>query len=172
VREEFGAAVPLVLAGGECEMGLESTIVGCQGDELLLLRPGGITHAQLEAVAGPVRRARSGEGPRAPGTTRSHYAPQTPVCIVDAGHLVLAGERADVLACGAAPASYAGPLWIEASRDPQRHAHDLYANLRRLDRVGAAEILVEAPPDDAAWDAIRDRLGRAAAQAEDAVEGP
>jgi L-threonylcarbamoyladenylate synthase len=171
VRDEFGDAVPLVLDGGDCELGLESTIVGCLGGELLLLRPGGITHAALEAVAGPVRRPRAGEGPRAPGTTRSHYAPATPVRIVDARALASAGARAAVLARGPAPAAYAGPLWIDAGDDPRRYAHDLYANLRRLDRAGAAEILVLAPPEPVAWDAIRDRLGRAAAQAEDEVEG-
>jgi L-threonylcarbamoyladenylate synthase len=173
VREEFGAGVPLVLDGGDCEVGLESTIVSCLGETPLLLRPGGITLEQLEAVAGPVRRATAGEGPRAPGTTRSHYAPSTPVRLVTRDAAAAADRGAAVLALGAAPAGYDGPLWIDAGARPEPYAHDLYANLRRLDRAGAAEILVEQPPATPAWDAVRDRLGRAAARDEDeAVEGP
>jgi L-threonylcarbamoyladenylate synthase len=173
VRDEFGDAVPLVLDGGDCEVGLESTIVSFLQAAPLLLRPGGITLAQLEAVAGPVRRAAVGEGPRAPGTTRSHYAPATPVRRVSHDALSAAPADAAVLALGPAPHAYAGPLWIDAGAEPGRYAHDLYANLRRLDRSGAAEILVEEPPTAAAWEAVHDRLGRAAARDDaEAVEGP
>ena len=165
VREEFGDAVPIVLDGGECELGLESTIVSCL-DGLLLLRPGAIALPELEAAAGlPVRRAARGEGPRAPGTTQAHYAPRTPLKLVPAGALPGAAAGADVavLARGAAPHGFRGRLWIEAGDDAGRYGHALYANLRRLDQAAAAAILVEAVPGDVAWEAVRDRLGRAAA---------
>jgi L-threonylcarbamoyladenylate synthase len=70
---------------------------------------------------------------------------------------------AAVLARRPAPRGFAGASWLDAGEDPVRYAHDLYANLRRLDHAGARVILVEAVPDGRAWDAVRDRLGRAAA---------
>jgi L-threonylcarbamoyladenylate synthase len=175
VRDEFGAAVPCVLDGGDCEVGLESTIVACLDDDVpLLLRPGRIALAELEAVAGPIRRAAAGEGPRAPGTTRSHYAPATPVRLADAAELATQRDpRVAVLALRAAPAAFGGAAWIDAGATPEHYGRGLYANLRHLDRVGARVILVESPPADAAWDAVHDRLQRAAARGEDElVEGP
>jgi L-threonylcarbamoyladenylate synthase len=174
VREEFGAAVPLVLDGGDCEVGLESTIVACLVGVPLLLRPGRITLAELEQVVGTVRRAAAGEGPRAPGTTRSHYAPATPVRLVEADELATQRDpRTAVLARRPAPAGFDGVAWIDARRTPGQYGHDLYANLRRLDAVGARVILVEAPPAEAAWEAVRDRLQRAATRGDDeTVEGP
>ncbi|MEI8298121.1 MAG: L-threonylcarbamoyladenylate synthase [Pseudomonadota bacterium] len=163
VREEFGAQTPFLLEGGDCEVGLESTIVSLAG-EPLLLRPGGIPQADLEQITGPLRRAAPGEGPRAPGTTVAHYAPATTLSLIATAALT-AGlpTSVAVLARGPAPAGFGGRLWLEAGTDPQRYAHDLYANLRQLDRAGAGSILVESVPDTAPWDAIRDRLARAAA---------
>ena len=169
VRAEFGAAVPIVLDGGDCEFGLESTIVSCL-DGLLLLRPGAIALPELEAAAGvPVRRAARGEGPRAPGTTAAHYAPRTPLRLVASGALAAATSRADiaVLARRAVPAGFRGRLWIDAGADADGYGHALYANLRRLDAAAAAAIVVETVPDDIAWEAVRDRLGRAAAACAD-----
>jgi L-threonylcarbamoyladenylate synthase len=68
-----------------------------------------------------------------------------------------------VLAQGTAPADYRGPLWLDAGAAAARYAHDLYANLRRLDHVAAATIVVETVPDGIEWEAVRDRLARAAA---------
>jgi len=164
VREEFGTAVPIVLDGGACSVGLESTIVSCL-DELLLLRPGGITVAELEAVVGPVRRAAPGEGPRAPGSTAAHYAPRTPLRLAARAAFAAAAlaPAVAVLAQGPARAGYGGPLWIDAGRSAERYGRELYANLRRLDHSGAGAIVVESPPEGAAWEAVRDRLARAAA---------
>jgi L-threonylcarbamoyladenylate synthase len=178
VRDEFGAAVPLVLDGGDCEVGLESTIVACLAGEVLLLRPGHVSRAALETVAGPVRVATPGEGPRAPGTTRAHYAPATPLARAPGAALARGvAPGAAVLACRPAPSGYAGPLWIDGGTDPVRYGHDLYANLRRLDAAGASAILVEDVPAEDAWAAVRDRLARAAAAGEGdegrgAFEGP
>jgi len=163
VRAEFGAQTPFLLEGGDCEVGLESTIVSLAG-EPLLVRPGGIPQAALEAITGPLRRPAAGEGPRAPGTTVAHYAPATALRLVPAADLAGAWPAdVAVLARRPAPPDFAGRLWLDAGTDPARYAHDLYANLRRLDQAGAGSILVEVVPDDPDWDAIRDRLGRAAA---------
>ncbi len=163
VREEFGSDAPFVLDGGDCSVGLESTIVSLVG-EPLLVRPGGIAAAELEAVTGPLRRAAAGEGPRAPGTSRAHYAPATRLVMVAGPALATtAGPASAVLARRPAPVGFGGLLWLAAPAGPVDYAHDLYANLRRLDHAGAATIVVEAVPQDPAWEAVRDRLARAAA---------
>jgi L-threonylcarbamoyladenylate synthase len=164
VRDEFGASVSVVLDGGSCRVGLESTIVSLVG-EPLLLRPGGVSQQDIEAVIGRVRRAARGEGPRAPGTTRAHYAPATPLVLAAgaAFEAALGEAHLAVLAQRPAPAGFRGPLWIDGGLDAERYAHELYANLRRLDVAHARRILVEGVPAGAAWDAIRDRLERAAA---------
>jgi L-threonylcarbamoyladenylate synthase len=164
VREEFGTSVPVVLDGGPCRVGLESTIVSCLG-EPLLLRPGGIAQSELEAVVGPIRRAARGEGPRAPGTTQAHYAPRTALVLLGGTDFDAAADAPGVavLAQQPAPARFSGRLWVDAGLDAERYAHDLYANLRRLDDSGARTIVVEAVPPTSQWDAIRDRLTRAAA---------
>ncbi|HXQ30626.1 MAG TPA: L-threonylcarbamoyladenylate synthase [Steroidobacteraceae bacterium] len=164
VREEFGAALPIVLDGGASSVGLESTIVSCL-DELLLLRPGGITVPELEALVGPVRRADRGEGPRAPGSPAAHYAPGTPLVLAAGAAFAAAAlaPAAAVLAQGPARAGFSGRLWIDAGRNAVQYGHDLYSNLRRLDHSGAGTIVVESPPEGPAWEAIRDRLTRAAA---------
>jgi L-threonylcarbamoyladenylate synthase len=164
VRDEFGADAPLILDGGECSVGLESTIVSCL-DGVLLLRPGGVSVPELEAQVGPVRRAAAGEGPRAPGTTVAHYAPATPLRVVSAGELAAAAAAPGVavLARRPPPDGFAGPAWLNAGEEPGAYAHGLYANLRQLDRCGARSIVAEAVPGGPAWDAVRDRLSRAAA---------
>ena len=169
VREEFGAAVGLVLDGGDCAVGLESTIVACLDGRLRLLRPGGITRAQLEAVVGPLPSTDE-PAPRVPGSEKSHYAPATPVELVEPSGLearlraLPAGQQAAVLARRAPPAGCAARAWRVLPNDAAGYGHALYAALRELDRCGAERILVERVPDHAAWDAVRDRLERAAAR--------
>ncbi|QJR13394.1 L-threonylcarbamoyladenylate synthase [Usitatibacter palustris] len=168
VRDEFGPDLP-VLDGGPCEVGIESTIVDLSRGTAVLLRPGAITREQIAAIVGEVRE-RDSEAPRASGTLASHYAPHTPLELVDEHALeprvraaVARGERVAVLARGPARAS-AATSWHSAPESAAAYAHDLYANLRLLDASGAGLILVEAPPRDAAWDAVNDRLARAASE--------
>jgi L-threonylcarbamoyladenylate synthase len=170
VREEFGDAVKVVLDGGECQVGLESTIVSCEPGRLRLLRPGAITLAELRRVAGEVRVGADAQSPRVPGSTVSHYAPRTPVTLVSdqelqalALGLSRAGERIAVLARRPLPPGLPGVTWIQAPASLEPFAHDLYANLRTLDKAGCARILVQQVPGDERWDAVRDRLARAAA---------
>jgi L-threonylcarbamoyladenylate synthase len=170
VREEFGSALPLVLDGGDSDVGLESAIVSCAEDLPRLLRPGAITPAQLRAVAGALVVGAAGGSPRVPGSTRSHYAPRTPVVLVDDAALeaevasdIATGRPPAVLARRPAPPSVAAATWIDAGADVEAYAHALYANLRVLDKAGAPRLLVQAVPPDEAWDAVRDRLSRAAA---------
>jgi L-threonylcarbamoyladenylate synthase len=168
VAEDLGDAVAMILDGGSCAVGIESTIVAFTTGEPVLLRPGGIGIDALAGVLGRAPRAPDATAPRASGTLASHYAPRTPARLVDGA--TLASEvarraappaRVAVLARSIArPADFAG-RWLAAPLDPIRYAHDLYANLRELDRAEVASILIEAPPDDDAWLAVRDRLTRA-----------
>ena len=170
VREEFGAAVPVVLDGGECKLGLESTIVACIHGEVRLLRPGQITLTQLRDEVGEVASGPGAEAPRVPGSAPAHYAPATPLRLVAAGQverlaaeLARGGARIGVLAQRPPLGTFRNVTWINAGTRLESFAHDLYAHLRTLDKAGAACLLVQEVPADESWDAVRDRLNRAAA---------
>jgi L-threonylcarbamoyladenylate synthase len=178
VAEEFGPELSLVLDGGPCEVGIESTIVDVTGDTPVLLRPGHISTAML---AGALRKpvltraeldARMNVGaqaarevPRVSGALAAHYAPRTPLERVPTGALdlrarmlVAAGRRVGVWST-VKPA--ADVMWVAAPLDPVAYAQDLYAMLRFLDTQGCDILLVDALPDTDAWAAVNDRLGRA-----------
>jgi L-threonylcarbamoyladenylate synthase len=168
VADDLGDAVDLILDGGACNVGIESTIVAFTTDTPMLLRPGGIAQDAIAAVLGRMPIARDATAPRASGSLSSHYAPRTPASLVapDAlrAELVQLGERDErvgVLArtCDA-PEELDG-VWIRAPGDPASYARMLYANLRALDAANADSILIEQVPGDPAWSAIRDRLARA-----------
>ncbi|HYC38731.1 MAG TPA: L-threonylcarbamoyladenylate synthase [Usitatibacter sp.] len=164
VREEFGPSLPLI-DGGSCDVGLESTIVDLSRGEPVLLRPGGISRAQLEAALARPLRDRDAGAPRVSGTLEAHYAPRTALSLVAGDALDAAAVRPDVaiLALRGKPPGAHATAWIAAPAEPTRYGHDLYANLRSLDASGANRILVEAPPAEPAWEAVNDRLRRAAA---------
>jgi L-threonylcarbamoyladenylate synthase len=170
VREEFGEAVRVILDGGESQIGLESTIVSFEGERVRLLRPGYITRSQLAEVAGEVIVGAVPAAPRVPGSTLSHYAPLTPMTIVPvdeidkrAEMMSEGGRRVAVLAMRLPLKTYPSVTWINAGRRPDAYAHDLYANLRALDKAGCEQILVQDVPGEEKWTAIRDRLARGAA---------
>ncbi|HEX6006780.1 MAG TPA: L-threonylcarbamoyladenylate synthase [Burkholderiales bacterium] len=170
VRQEFGSSVDFILDGGETEVGIESTIVDLSGAEPAVLRPGMIAQRALEDALGVVLGACSGSSPRAPGTLERHYAPQTPLMVMEAdlmlelaSSLVRQGKRVAVLARSARQPLSSAITWVAAPSDASGYAHQLYANLRRLDAAGCDAILAEAPPESPEWLAIRDRLTRASA---------
>lgn len=167
VAAELGTAVDLVLDGGACPVGIESAIVDCSGERPALLRPGSISAEVIAEVLGAPLDNPDHRAPRAPGRLPSHYAPQTPLVLVDAAALVglesrASSERIAVLARGAPPAQAEQLVWVTAPAEPADYARALYANLRRLDRLGCSVIMVEMPPDEPAWAAVLDRLSRAA----------
>jgi len=170
VREEFGAEVRVVLDGGDCKLGLESTIVACLDGQVQLLRPGSVTLSQLEQVVGEVQTHISAQTPRVPGSAGTHYAPVTPLSVVSSDQLEQqvalltdAGVRVGVLAQHPPLGTYRLTTWINGGARPESYAHDLYAHLRTLDKAGCARILVQQVPSDERWDAAYDRLHRAAA---------
>ncbi|WP_443082458.1 L-threonylcarbamoyladenylate synthase [Tepidimonas sp.] len=160
----------LVLDAGACPVGIESTIVDATRKQPVLLRPGMITRAQLEAAAGLPVADRDAQAPRASGMLASHYAPRARVRLMAADELQTAldllGAQAPRLAV-----YHRSPLRCASARvrlqrmpdDAQACAHELFAVLRALDDGETTLIWVERPPADAAWDGVRDRLQRAAA---------
>ena len=166
VRDEFGDTVP-VLDGGACEVGLESTIVDLSRERPVLLRPGGVARADIAATLGVPLLDRDVAAPRASGTLDAHYAPRTPLRLLEAAAFdaALAEDSADIAAMGLGRTRPRRAIasWIAGPMDALRYGHDLYANLRALDASGAREIVVEAPPRTPPWEAVNDRLARAAA---------
>jgi len=167
VRDEFGAGVPIVLDGGDCEVGIESTIVDVSGEVPRILRPGHIRKPQLEAVIGPVAEGAQAQSPRVSGSLQSHYAPHTRTELLSRDALI---ERASACARNgesvlaltiAMPVQNVAGIALPADADA--YGHGLYAALRELDMRRADRLLVESPPLQAEWIAVLDRLSRAAA---------
>jgi L-threonylcarbamoyladenylate synthase len=156
--------VEFVLDGGASEVGIESTIVDLTGAEPVLLRPGRISKADLEKALGAKVLEKQSSSPRHSGGLERHYAPRTPVLLVPPHQLdAEIARRGDTVAVLA----FSKPdervdYWIRMQREPRSYAHRLYAALRELDGAGCGAILIETPPETAEWDAVRDRLSRAA----------
>ncbi|MES2687284.1 MAG: L-threonylcarbamoyladenylate synthase [Pseudomonadota bacterium] len=173
VADEFGDDL-LVLDGGPCEIGIESSIVDCTRGRPVLLRPGVFTRAQLEAACGePLLDdgdMLDADAPRASGTLASHYAPNARVRLMDAAAIQAA---LDLLGADAAHiAVYARSIVrIQSDKviyrrmpdDALATAQQLFAVLRGFDALGVKLIWIELPPSGPEWDGVRDRLGRAAA---------
>jgi L-threonylcarbamoyladenylate synthase len=174
VSQEFGDAL-LVLDGGPCAVGIESSIVDCTRGRPVLLRPGVLTRDQLAAACGePVLDKEdlqeAGRTPRASGTLEAHYAPDAKVRLMDAGAiqaaLDLLGTEAAHIAVYARSTlriPSANVLYRRMPDDAAAAARQLFAVLRDFDAQGIKLIWIEHPPATAEWDGVRDRLGRAAA---------
>jgi L-threonylcarbamoyladenylate synthase len=138
-----GAHVDMVLDGGACTVGIESTVISLAGATPRILRPGMISQTQIEAVIGPVA---CGAGAESPGQHPRHYSPRTRVVLGDSpreGN----GYRLD---------------FQVMPQDPAAYAERLYRELHELDGKGYDWISIELPPDTPEWAGIRDRLSRAA----------
>jgi L-threonylcarbamoyladenylate synthase len=153
-EEEVGAAAALVLDGGACALGLESTIIGF-GERATLLRAGAIPAAQIEALIGPLARAKHGDALAAPGMMTRHYAPRARLRL----NAATPREGESYLAFGAAPEN---GLSLSPRGDLTEAAANLFAHLRTLDARGAAIIAVAPIPWTGLGEAINDRLARAA----------
>ena len=175
VRDEFGSGAdsPLacILDGGQSDVGIESTILDLSRLAThgpVLLRPGHISVTQIAQVIGTSPRTPDAAAPRASGTLEAHYAPATPVALINSDglsatvdQLVSSGRRVAVIRHSAAPMANAiAQLGLPFT--PDGYAHDLYAALRAMDTVGADIILVETLPADSFWQGVNDRLRRAA----------
>ncbi|MBJ7366354.1 MAG: threonylcarbamoyl-AMP synthase [Thermoleophilia bacterium] len=168
VRDELGDTVDVILDGGPCAIGVESTVLDLTSNPPQVLRPGGVSVEQLEAVIGPVDGA---SGPaRAPGMLEAHYAPGARVEVVSAD--AAAARAADLTAAGTSVALLAADvisplpdsvLVLGPAGAPDAYAALLYTAFRRADAAGCQVIVAVPPPARGIGVAVRDRLARAAA---------
>jgi L-threonylcarbamoyladenylate synthase len=171
VQSELGQEL-LILDGGECPVGIESTIIDCTRGGPVLLRPGHITRVQIEAACGRAvlgKDALAQAAPRASGTLESHYAPRAKVRLMAAqdidAKLQALGPHANNLGVWSVqrPDAGAGVVWRAQPAGAEQAAHDLFSVLRDLDARGVSQIWVQLLPNTPEWEAVRDRLQRAAA---------
>lgn len=163
VREDLGADVDLVLDGGASAVGIESTIVDLSGAQPVLLRPGHISAAQLEAALGMRIAQKHDDSPRHSGGLERHYAPRTPARLMPTHELdrEIARLRGKIAVLAFSRPDERVDYWLRMPREPHAYARKLYAALRDLDRAGCEMILIEAPPEAPEWAGVRDRLERA-----------
>jgi L-threonylcarbamoyladenylate synthase len=186
VMDDLAGRIDLVLDGGPSGLGVESTVLDLTGRNPVILRPGGVTRRELEAVLGPVELDPSVDGqapggkPRSPGMKYTHYAPRAPLLLfegcgkesmaarilAEAGRLAGEGRKVGILACEETAQIYARegyPVVVAGRRsDPESVAAALYESLRRFDRMEVDVILAEGISEEGVGLAVMNRLRRAA----------
>jgi L-threonylcarbamoyladenylate synthase len=173
VRDELGGRVDVILDGGACQVGIESTVLDLSALRPVILRLGGLSRGHVESVIGPVEVFNSNvaadEAARSPGLQAVHYSPTTPTFRFEAGDLNLLtdwrrghpGERMLILAPGDQSVPFDLAEVVVMPAQAEQYARQLYRVLHDADRGAAAVIWVQMPPDRPEWAAIRDRLIRA-----------
>ncbi len=158
VAASLGDAVPLILDGGACQVGVESTVIDVTGDDPVVLRPGGVAVERIETALGRsvVTDISSPTAPKSPGMSEKHYAPRARLRLDAAAAEV--GERL----LGFGPNAPAGALNLSAQGDLEEAAANLFAMLSALDDAGAEAVAVMPIPEQGLGRAINDRLRRAA----------
>lgn len=171
VNAQLGEKIPYILDGGPCEVGLESTIVGMEGEEIVVYRLGGLEISEIEKLVGPVKiKDHSSSNPQAPGLLESHYAPRKPFLLGNLKELIAKSrkEKVDfaVLSFSEFFPELESESQIALSKNQNMHeaAKNLFSAMRKLDESSASIILAELMPEDGLGKAINDRLKRAAAK--------
>lgn len=161
VREQLGASVDMIIDGGPADIGIESTVIEIINDQATLLRPGGVTLEEIEALIGPVMRYTTATDPHAPGQLKYHYSPHTPIRIAQCpvfepdkkiGVLTLSGTTIPCQVCEI----------LSPSGDLREAAANLFAALHRLDRANLDLIIVEPLPEIGLGRGIMNRIYKAA----------
>lgn len=166
VREELGDDVQLILDGGPCDVGIESTVLDLSGDQPCVLRPGMVTRAMIEQVIGPVAMGKplgdTHQPALAPGQQLTHYAPRTLAFRFNATQAVrISTDGVGIIDIAGIDRPRFNEATITLPSDPEQYARHFYAALRQLDRMDLKAIYVEMPPDAPAWAPVRDRIRRA-----------
>jgi len=169
VWEQFGDSLPMVLDAGPCEVGVESTVIGFDGDAVVLYRPGGVPLEELEAEVGKIKIAGTDDNsPASPGQLTKHYAPKTPLVITDQEVVPAPNERVGLLSLSEsvepdASEGFACVEFLSDSGSLRQAAANLFAAMRRLDEQNLDRIIARPVPEIDLGLAIMDRLRRAAA---------
>lgn len=164
VREELGTAVDMILDGGACDVGVESTILDMSGNQPVILRPGMITKKQIEDIVKIPVLEKQKISPRVSGSFESHYAPQTKTLLLDkpAIEKYLAEEVKPVAVLALSQFSVKDNVILcRMPEDAKTYAHDLYQKLRELDKKALYAIIIEEVPSTEEWAGISDRLIKA-----------
>jgi L-threonylcarbamoyladenylate synthase len=175
VRKQLDGRIPLIVDGGNCNVGIESTVVDVSVTPPRLLRPGIIHEEALLAVTGELAAGATGGTLRSPGLLKKHYSPRARLLVLswrdeaELQRMISERKIAPAKTCIVAHTHLPGASdWLRVSvvpHDPEAFARALYAELHHCDEVGAETIVVEALPAAPEWRAIADRLLRASAQA-------
>jgi L-threonylcarbamoyladenylate synthase len=171
VRQELGEAVDLVLDGGACAIGIESTVLDLSTHQPTILRPGGVTREQIESLIGPIDIFEGSVQPTqaasSPGQQERHYSPLTAAYGFESSQriqlieILRAAQRHSVAVMTIGTGFDSGVEKTEMPTEPEAYAARMYATLRQLDEKGYAAIYIELPPATGQWLAVRDRLQRA-----------
>jgi L-threonylcarbamoyladenylate synthase len=163
VRRSLGSDVDLILDGGPCQVGIESTVLSLVGPQPVLLRPGGISRTELEAIIGPISTSAeiSNGAHSSPGMHPRHYSPRTRLLLVNDGKVPETGQG--IYLQHEHPVSRPGVKTLLMPPEASAYAAVFYDTLHEADAAGYDWIAVDAPPDAPEWEAIRDRLRRASA---------
>lgn len=166
VSQEMGERVDMIVDGGPCTTGVESTVISFADEQPTILRFGGLAVEEIESILGPIRRFEtSSTRPVAPGMLERHYAPRTPLLLVDRVTPPATGRRTGLLVLGEFDhAEQFGAVEVlSRSEDLREAAANLFAAIRRLDAAGLEQIMAVRVPDEGLGRAINDRLRRASA---------
>ena len=160
VLADLGEDVPLILDGGACDVGFESTIVDVTSERVRVLRPGGVGLGALSHTLGYAPEVVEQTKVRVSGSLESHYAPTTPAFLIRSQDLSVVEDSSGVIALQPQPTTFKG-VWYQLPRNAELYGQRLYATLRELDGMKLEKIFLEQVPETAEWLAVRDRLKRA-----------
>lgn len=168
VNDQLGSGIPYILDGGSCDVGLESTIVGMEGDQVVVYRIGGLDLHEIQEVVGKLKvMDHSSSNPKAPGMLKSHYAPRKPIIIGNIQEMISSGlyHNFGILSFSQSfPKQKPESVQIlSPNANLSEAAKNLFTAMRTLDSVDVSVILAELLPDEGLGKAINDRLKRAAA---------
>lgn len=164
VRKSFGGKIEMILDGGPCRIGVESTVVSFVEKEPVLLRPGGLSLEEIQALIGRVTvRTTAPEAPLAPGQLPQHYAPRTPLVLEESLESLPAGKKIGLLALREPPdaSPYEAVEVLSAKGDLREAAANLFAAMRRLDERNLDLLVAHPVPHEGLGRAINDRLYKA-----------
>ena len=177
VAAEFPDLLLLILDGGACDVGVESTIVDVSGDSVRILRPGRVRANEIEQVLGVALTDDASDTPRVSGSLASHYAPRTPTIMLEERRLRTQlrafrqaqdrGPSRCVITHSFDVEPAAKLRAIRLAGDAQTWEYELYALLRALDSERYGQLIIEAPPQGPEWDAVNDRVQRATQRHQD-----